>query len=109
MSNRASYAPLRRSWWVAYALVVVSLGVLYGPSLLANMTLATDPRYFHEDAPQHLVPFLRYGDAPAFRDDYASTYYLACLPVGYRRVFSSGAVLWDPIALSKALPYVGLL
>jgi hypothetical protein len=73
------------------------------------MARAADPLYFHDDAPQHVVPFLRYGDAPAFRDDYVASYYLACLPIGYRGVFSLGAVLWDPIALSKVLPYAGLL
>jgi len=82
---------------------------MYGPSLAEHMARSVDPLYFHDDAPQHVVPFLRYSDPALFRNDYASDYYLACLPIGYKGLFSLGAVLWDPIAISKVLPYVGLL
>lgn len=110
MRHRAPSSSVRRGGWLPVALVALSLGVLYGPSLAAHAARAADPFYFHDDAPQHVVPFLRYGDvAAASRDDYAADYYLACLPIGYRGLFSLGAVLWDPIALSKVLPYAGLL
>ncbi len=87
---------------------VVTIAAIYGPALYSHIQLARDPSVFNDDVRQHIVPFFRY-ESPALRGDYASDYDLACLPVGYRGLYTAAAHLNGATTLSKALPYVLLL
>jgi hypothetical protein len=53
-----------------------------------------------------LIPLaIVYG--PAFKAlIHFATYYLASFPIGYRALYTIGAVLWDPAAISKVLTYI---
>jgi hypothetical protein len=96
----------RLNRWLRIGVIVVSLCVMYAPSLVEHMKRSADPYHFNNDTRQHVVPFLRYTDTTLFPNDSIGDYYLACLPIGYRALYTMAALFWDPIALSKLLPYV---
>jgi hypothetical protein len=85
------------------------LGVAFGPALLGHLKLAADPTVINDDARQQIYPFFRYEDRELFPRDYIGKYYLACLPIGYRALYTVGAFVWGAEPLSKLLPYVLLL
>jgi hypothetical protein len=88
--------------------LVVTIAAIYGQALYSHIQLATDSSVFNDDVRAQIVPFFRY-ESPALRGDYTSDYYLACLPVGYRGLYTAAAFLNSATTLSKSLPYVLLL
>ncbi len=91
------------------ALGVLALALGYGPSLTAHLRRAAEPLIFNDDARQQIFPFFSYHEPGLFPDDYLARYYLDCLPIGYRGLYTLGALVWDPAALSKVVPYLLLL
>jgi hypothetical protein len=85
------------------------LGVAFGPALFEHVRLAANPAVINDDARQQIYPFFRYEDRELFPRDYIGKYYLACLPIGYRALYTIGAFVWGAEPLSKLLPYVLLL
>ncbi len=82
-------------------LVLAALVLMYGPVLAAHIRNSADPLLFNDDARQNVVPFVVPG--------HASAYSLAYLSIGYQALYRLGALVVDPIALSKVLPYPLLL
>ena len=65
---------------------------------------------YHDDAAQQIPPLFTYAGEAQFEHDYISEYYRrAILPVGYRAVYRAAAIAWDPVVISKVLPYAALL
>jgi hypothetical protein len=89
----------KRLWGIL--IVTMTLTVLYGPFLVRHLRNAADPLLFNDDARQNIVPFVLPG--------YSSDYYLAHLPIGYKALLWSVGTFEDPIAVSRALPYLLLL
>lgn len=94
--------------WV-WAAMALSLGLLFGPAFFAHLHRALDPRYANNDALQQIYPFFRYEDHELLRGDAIADYFLACLPWGYRGLYTLAAWSGGAAALSKWLPYVSLL
>ncbi len=96
--------------WLQIGLIIGSLALMYHDSLLTHMRNLSDPLHQSEDARQQIWPLLRYYDPSLFTEDYIADYYLRCiLPAGYRALYRTGAMFWDPRAMSKVLPYPLLL
>ncbi len=103
---------LRRAWaaqptgeWLGWAGILLVVATLQGPALLGYLRNALDPQLVNDDARQQIFPFFRYVDSRLFAGDYLGDYYLACLPAGYRWLFTATAVLGlDPTTMSKWLP-----
>ncbi|MGH7321030.1 MAG: hypothetical protein ACRELA_15575, partial [Candidatus Rokuibacteriota bacterium] len=83
------------------AFALAALVLMYGPFLAAHIRNSADPFLFNDDARQFVVPFVVPGSA--------SAYYLTYLSAGYQVLYRLGALVVDPIALSKILPYPLLL
>jgi hypothetical protein len=92
---------------LAAAGVAVALATVYGGPLVEHMARAADPGSFNDDARQQIVPFFTYSDG--IPPDFASTYYLTCMPAGYHALYRAGALVADPAALGKVLPYALLV
>jgi hypothetical protein len=88
--------------------VVGSLAVMYAPGLVEHGRYAWSPHHLNDDARQQIWPFLRHYDSPQLAGDYIASYYLACLPVGFRALYRVAAVAVDPRGASKGLPYLQL-
>jgi hypothetical protein len=97
-----------KGWW-PWVLVVGSLGLVYGRSLSAHITRGFDPRIFSDDARQQIYPFFRYTDSSLFPNDYIADYYLDCLPLGFRALYTLSAPLIDPAVSNKIVTYLMLL
>lgn len=102
-----SYQRLKE-WW-PWALVVGSLGLVYGRSLSTHITRGFDPRIFSDDARQQIYPFFRYADSSLLPNDYIADYYLDCLPMGFRGLYTLSAPLIDPAVSNKIVTYLMLL
>ena len=95
-------------WW-PWALVLGALGLIYGPTLVAHVIRAFDPHVFNDDARQQIYPFFRYADSSLFPNDYIADYYLDCLPLGFRALYTLSAPLIDPAVSNKIVTYLALL
>ena len=94
---------LRRRWaWLALGLF---LFLIYGAPLGRHISNSASSLNFNDDVRQQIYPFYRYTDGKLFQNDYVSDYYLDCLPVGYRALYTVGAAIGDAETLSKILPY----
>jgi hypothetical protein len=82
-------------------LAAAALILMYGPFLIAHIHNSANPYVFSDDARQWIVPFVV--------SDYASDYYSTLLPVGYKAFYRIVALVADPIAASKVVPYPLLL
>ena len=89
--------------------LLIPLAIVYGPALKAHIERSMNPFIFNDDARALIFPFFQYYDRGLFPHDYFATYFCACLPVGYRALYTIGASLWDPAAISKVLPYILLV
>jgi hypothetical protein len=87
-------------------LVVLSLGTIFGPALVAHMQLSAQPFAFNDDVRQQIYPFLRYYSPGVFPDDYAARYYLDCFPLGFRALYTALATVVNPVLVSKVVPYL---
>ncbi|MBN2143544.1 MAG: hypothetical protein JW774_02865 [Candidatus Aureabacteria bacterium] len=90
-------------------IMVLIIGYLYGPSLIVHIKRSFDPSNFNDDATQHIVPFLSCYDPELLVNDHASSYFMACFPVGYKAVYSMASHFIDPRIFGKILSYVLLL
>ena len=97
-----------KEWW-PWALVVGSLGLVYGRSLSTHIKRGFDPRVFGDDARQQIYPFFRFADSSLFPNDYVADYYLDCLPLGFRSLYMLSAPLIDPVVSNKVVMYLMLL
>ena len=68
-----------------------------------------DPHIFNDDARQQIYPFFRYADSSLFPNDYIADYYLDCLPLGFRALYTLSAPLIDPAVSNKIVTYLMLL
>lgn len=117
ISPTASVVPARAAWWRApwlrdalfWGVSIAVLLAVFGPTLHSHLLKSLSPRYANNDALQQIYPFFRYEDASLFQNDVIADYYLACLPWGYRLLYMGAAQLHLTEALSKLLPYLGLL
>jgi len=82
-------------------LAVAALILMYGPFLIAHIQNSANPYVFAEDARPWIAPFVVSG--------YASDYYSTLLPIGYKAFYQIVALVADPIAASKVVPYPLLL
>lgn len=96
------------AWW-PWVLVLVALALVYGPSLAVHMARGFDPLILNDDARQQIYPFFRYADSSLFPNDYAADYYLDCLPLGFRALYTFSAPLIDPAVSAKVVMYLMLL
>lgn len=94
---------------IELAFAIVLLLCVFGPSLYSHVSNSADPNQFNDDSRQQIWPFLRYYDSTLFQDDYIATYYLDCLPIGYKGLYRSWSAIGDPRVLSKVIPYLLLL
>jgi MFS family permease len=70
------------------------------------MVRGFDPHIFNDDVRQQIYPFFRYADASLFPNDYIGDYYLDCLPVGFRALYTLSAPLIDPAVSHKIVMYL---
>ncbi len=107
VSSTVAYA---RAWIQRNGLftlgLLIPLVIVDGPALKAHIERSMNPFIFNDDARQLIFPLFRYYDRGLFSHDYFATYYLASFPIGYRALYRIGALLWDPAAISKVLPYI---
>jgi hypothetical protein len=96
-----------KGWW-PWFLVVAALALVYGPTRGAHIRRGFDPYIFNNDARQQIYPFFRYVDSSLFPNDYIADYYLDCLPLGFRALYTLSAPLIDPTVLSKIVTYLML-
>ena len=97
---------MHRKLLVEMGIIIASLTVLFGPSLIASARTVADPFWFSDDVRQQIWPFMRYYDSSLFRGDYVAEYYLDNMPEGYKLLYRSWSMLWDPRVLSKILPFL---
>jgi MFS family permease len=97
-----------KEWW-PWILVAGALGLVYWRTLTAHITRGFDPRIFNDDVRQQIYPFFRYADSSLFPNDYIADYYLACLPIGFRALYTLSAPLIDPSVSNKIVMYLTLL
>jgi hypothetical protein len=97
-----------KAWW-PWILVVGALGFVFGPALATHITRGFDPHIFNDDARQQIYPFFRYADSSLFPNDYIADYYLDCLPLGFRALYTLSAPLIDPAVSNKIVTYLMLL
>jgi MFS family permease len=97
-----------KAWW-PWVLVIGALGLVYGNALSTHITRGFDPRIFNSDARQQIYPFFRYADSSLFPNDYIADYYLDCLPLGFRALYTLSAPLIDPAVSNKIVTYLMLL
>lgn len=87
-------------------MIVAIAAVIFGPSLLVHIEASLDAKSFNRDACQHIAPYLRYHDSPAFDNDIITDYFLACHPIGYRALLTALSHWTDPRMCSVVLAYV---
>jgi len=92
-----------------WTLVVGALGLMYGRTLSSHIVRGFDPRIFNDDVRQQIYPFFRYADSSLFPNDYIADYYLDCLPLGFRALYTLSAPLIDPAVSNKIVGYLMLL
>jgi hypothetical protein len=97
-----------KAWW-PWVLVLGALGFVYGPTLAAHIIRSLDPHILNDDARQQIYPFFRYADSSLFPNDYIGDYYLDCLPLGFRALYTLSAPLIDPAVSNKIVMYLMLL
>ncbi len=97
-----------KAWW-PWGLVIAALGAVHGPTLVAHVIRGFDPNVLNDDARQQIYPFFRYADSALFNNDYVGDYYLDCLPLGFRALYTLAAPLVDPTVSSKVVPYLLLM
>jgi hypothetical protein len=95
--------------WSPRVLVLGALGVVHGPTLVAHIARGFHANIFNDDARQQIYPFFRYADSSLFPNDYVGDYYLNCLPLGFRALYTASAPLIDPAVSSKIVAYLLLL
>ncbi len=88
------------------ALCIGSLGLFFGPALVAHVAHAADPLVFSDDVRQQIYPFFTFRDPQLFPDDLPARYYLDSYPLGYRLLYTWLAPFFDPAAVSKVVPYL---
>lgn len=91
---------------------LISLVVLFGPSLWEHIVLARDPHIFNDDVRHWLCPYFRCADPSLFPNDVLVNYRQAMTPVGHRLLFGALARVADPHTISAWLPvaqYAALL
>ncbi len=103
LSRRAGKATMYVAGLCFVALVV---NTLWMDNLIENWERSLDPVIYEGDVTQQVVPFFLWDGEPQFEDDYAATYFLDCLPIGFKGLYVAGARLWHPEDLSTHLPYV---
>ena len=91
---------------VQLAIAIISLAVLFGPSLVEHATNAASPRWLNDDSRMQIWPFFRYHDPTLFEEDFAADYLLSCMPAGYKLLYRCWSAVADPRTLSKILPYL---
>ena len=104
--NRQARQPQWRMHALGWVIVVGSLAVMFGPSLVGHMSTAADPLVFADDARAQIWPLLRYTGEGLFEHDLIAQYYLDVFPIGFKSLYIWAAWLWHPYGLSKLLPYV---
>ncbi|MFN2240193.1 MAG: hypothetical protein ABR524_12465 [Thermoanaerobaculia bacterium] len=68
-----------------------------------------DPRIINDDVRQQIWPLYRLVDGSLFENDAIATYYLDCMPSGFKLIYAAMSPIIDPISLSRVLPYLLLL
>ncbi len=91
---------------VQLAIAIISLAVLFGPSLVEHAANAANPRWLNDDSRMQIWPFFRYHDPTLFEEDFAADYLLSCMPAGYKLLYRCWSAVADPRTLSKVLPYL---
>jgi hypothetical protein len=94
---------------LGWVLVFAVLAYLHSRAFRAHITSASDPLRFNDDVRQQVYPFFRYSQPEQFPNDYLGTYFLDCMPLGYRAIYTTAALAWDAEALSKSMPYLLML
>ncbi len=94
---------------VQLAIAIISLAVLFGPSLVEHAANAANPRWLNDDSRMQIWPFFRYHDPTLFEEDFAADYLLSSMPAGYKLLYRCWSAVADPRTLSKVLPYLLLL
>jgi hypothetical protein len=92
-----------RLGWLALGIFVV---LVFGPTLVEHVRLASDPFRFADDVRILVPPLFRNEDAGLFPNDPVSAYYLAGLPDAPRLLYTLVSPLCGAEAFSKSLPYV---
>jgi hypothetical protein len=86
--------------------VLIPLVIIYGPAFKTHIECSMNPLIFIDDAKQLIFPLFRYHDKELFPHDYFANYYCVSLPIGFRALYKLGATFWDPVTISKILPYI---
>jgi len=86
--------------------VALALLLLYAPTLVGHVRLASDHFVFADDVRVLIHPQFRLEDARLFPNDPAVAYFLASLPDGYALLYRALGPLVGVAALSKLLPYL---
>ena len=92
---------------VRLAFLVIMLGVLFGPSLLAHIHNGMNPYIINDDARPQIPPFFHFEPGNNRAPDYADRYYLGALyPPGYNALYKTLVQIIPAKSLSKLLLYV---
>jgi hypothetical protein len=93
--------------WVKFALVALSLGVLYWPGIQYHWQASKDPYFVPYDAVQYIPAFFKYDAKDPIPTTYAKEYYLNVLsPPLYKALTRIGAQLVDVRQFQLATMYV---
>src|SRR5688572_30324500 len=93
---------------LAFALLLASVLLVCGRTVVSHINVARDPTRMNDDARILIVPFLRYHEAQLATDD-VTRYLQDGLPLGYEWGMILASKIVDPRVLSKLLPYPFLL
>jgi hypothetical protein len=91
---------------VVILLAAAALLLFFGPAFVVHARLAMDPVILNDDARQQIWPLYRLLESDLFAGDLIASYYLDCMPVGFKFVYSLGGLLASPATISRILPYV---
>ena len=97
-----------KGWW-SWALAIGALGLVYGRTLAAHVQRGFNPRFMNDDARQQIYPFFRYADSSLFPNDYIADYYVDCLPLGFRALYTLSAPVIDPAVSNVVVMYLMLV
>lgn len=88
-------------------LIIACLGVINHREFAEHRRNVQDFYVFNDDVRQYIPPFYQYQNDGPSSEDYITNYYLqAVSPIGFRALYQLAARFWDPIAVSKVLPYL---
>ncbi|RMG44358.1 MAG: hypothetical protein D6719_02025 [Candidatus Dadabacteria bacterium] len=95
--------------FITNLIITLCILALYIPDIYTHIELGLNRYVFTDDVSQQIWPFYGYRLNRYIADDYIARYYLACFPFGYKLLYIASAFIFDPVSLSKALPYLLLI